>query len=70
MNYTIRKNARFGTTRINCQDVETANVFLAAPMLYEALKTLEENYKTFGFGRGFLTHLHLAKEALAKADGK
>ncbi len=74
MNYTIRKNIRTGTTRINCQDKETANVFLAALAMYEALKEISEGKGRFSLDQ--LEHAdntiedmkQLAIEALAKAE--
>ncbi len=50
--------------------IKFCSIHKAAPDMYEALKALTESYKTFGVGRGFLTHLHLANKALAKAEVK
>lgn len=68
MNYLIRKNKRFGTTRIRCQDDATANIFLAAPDMYKALKELSKLLmpRTPEDSRLILK----AEKALAKAEGK
>lgn len=63
MKYTIRKNMRFGTTIIKCQDNETANVFLAAPAMVDALEKIRKiTANTIVY--------ELANEALALVEGK
>lgn len=65
--YEIRRNVRGEPRAIEFDDNETANLFLSAPAMYEALKVALKALEETGLYTG--TRIGIAK-ILAKAEGK
>ncbi len=72
MNYIIRRNIKNEPRAIEFEDNETANIFLAALDMYEALKQMLADYKAIcnrkPNNRLLQFRLNLAEQALAKAE--